>query len=475
MSLNHKVVYGPPNKDNFNNPLAIMDYLKPSRIVVNNVNPLTTSGEDRWYYINSATGDFFEKSGGQWYLIYNFDTGGGGGGISNIENDGTGAGIFRQIIGSTAHFKSIVPAATQLIITDSGDELRLSINGTYKPDTLSDVNNKYFGGGASSPVGVIGSAQGASVGSFWAQTPNKLWICTDPASSSWALASSGVGIVSNINLGFGGGKVFKSTDGAGVASFRTIAGTVDQINVGENADDVILSMNNNYKPNTLFKVTNVLNNFDGSQPAPTAINDESQGYQAGSVWVSGGDLYICTNAANSAAVWSIVGGGSVVDHDLIDVYIDTGNPQTSFSGSNISTKLNIGNSVPVALSRGSWSATSSGFGAVITRISPTNGIINNKYLVNYSITLFIASNPAIDRRYDIGFGLGNGANPSLGHIIGSASAAIFPPSSFYASVSGSFIFNTTTAAPVSFFPFIIARSAADPVAIQILTITTTEI
>lgn len=42
--------------------------------------------------------------------------------------------------------------------------------------------------------------------------------------------------------------------------------------------------------------------------APTALDDETLGYQVHSLWrdTAGGDTYICTDATTGAAVWVVI-------------------------------------------------------------------------------------------------------------------------------------------------------------------------
>lgn len=478
MSINQNIRYAETGP--YYNPEALYDIVKPSRILINNINPISgpndAENNDKNYWINTTTGDFFENIKGNWYLVYNFSTGGTGGDINTIQNIGTGKGLFKDITGSTANFKTILGAATQLTITDAGDEIRMSMNENYKPLTLSRVSNFYISGDTFPPNGTIGEAQGANVGSIWVQLPNTIWICQNPTTRIWNLLTTSNGIQSNINLGFGGGKVYKETDPAGVASFRTVAGTVDQVNVSQNDNDVILSMNTNYKPVSLSKVSNVLNNYDGTQPAPTVNNDSSQGYQIGSVWSSGSNLYICQNASIGAAVWTLINNISSIQNDLYMVRTNTGLQATTFPGVLVYTKLNVGNSFIESNIRGSWSNGTTGSGAVITRIAPSNGLANNKYLINYNLTVFrsVAAVPST-RLYDVEFAEGDGSDPGTGKILASESILIYQPNTEYAYCSGSFIFSTSSTSPVSIFPIIRSNNSTAAIFANYMTITITEI
>jgi len=216
MAVNQDIRYSQTGP--FYNVEALYDYVKPSRILVNTVNPISGPNDapdnDKNYWINSSTGDLFENVKGEWYLIYNFSTGGGGGGITNIENNGLGVGLFKNIIGSTAHFKSLLGSINKIVLTDDPDEVRLNISDSYKPLTLSLVNNfplqVGLGGATLDPNGLIGADQGYNVGSLFVQngTPDKLWICQNATSKIWTLypASSPSGYIKDWGIwtGIGG-------------------------------------------------------------------------------------------------------------------------------------------------------------------------------------------------------------------------------------------------------------------------------
>lgn len=57
--------------------------------------------------------------------------------------------------------------------------------------------------------------------------------------------------------------------------------------------------------------------------APLVTDDITLGYSAGSVWIFGTDIYICSSGAAGAAVWDIVNGGSF-GGDVDDLTTNTG-------------------------------------------------------------------------------------------------------------------------------------------------------
>ena len=172
-----------------NNPYALHGFIKPGRILTNNVNPLDTTGELNDYYINTATGDLFGPKTNVWGgSIYNFTTGGVSG-LTNIENNGVGAGVFKNIIGNTAHLKSLDGALNQINVVGVLDEIRLSISTNYKPDTLDKVNNVFNEYGAAVPPTINNdSSQNFETGSTWTQSNGDLYVCVDatPGAANWA-------------------------------------------------------------------------------------------------------------------------------------------------------------------------------------------------------------------------------------------------------------------------------------------------
>lgn len=194
MALNQDIRY--TNTGPYYNDLGLYDFIKSSRILVNDVNPISGPSDapnnDKNYWINSTTGDLFENIKGQWFLVYNFGTGGGTGdtGITNIENNGTGVGIFKDIIGRTAHLRSLRGAINQINIIQDTDEIRLLMDSDYKPSSLSLVNNNPLqvglGSSTFNPNGVLGSPDYIR-GSIFVQvgTTDRIWICNNPATQVW--------------------------------------------------------------------------------------------------------------------------------------------------------------------------------------------------------------------------------------------------------------------------------------------------
>lgn len=315
MSLSQSIRFVAPNKNNEDNPEGLYDFVKPSRWVFNNVNPLPNSGENLWFYVNTATGDLFEKLNGVWYLVYNFSTGGGGGGITAIQNDGAGLGLFNNIIGSTAHFKSVSGASGEIDIVDLTSEAHIAINPLYVPPLLSRfVDSRKIGSAPFAPPPSADLSAGFQVGDLWTVqgTTNGLYVCKDATNGAaiWAYISPYIG--SNVGA-VAGSDVFKgilpASGQPATFEFRKISGVAGQIINYVSGNDLIIGINNTYKPSTLSKVDNIKNNYTITTP-PTSSDDSILGYQVGSVWSTGTELYICASATPAAAVWKEIGGSS---------------------------------------------------------------------------------------------------------------------------------------------------------------------
>lgn len=290
MSANQNIRYGPPNPANEDNPQSLIGSVKPSRIIVNNSNPLPTTGENKWYFINSVTGDLFEKENGQWFQIYNFDTGTIAG-ITNIENipSAGSVGLFKTIVGNTAFFKNIQGASLKIDVDDTGDKLIIDIPNTYKPSTLSRINNFPLNVGLSAgsidPNINLGTGQGYNKGSLFIQYDNILWVCIEPDSPSvWSKLITPDGGLSNIeNVGSGAAVLLDIV--SGTARLKRLQGTSNEIDVDSSSvfQTNTIRMNDLYKPVTLSNVDNVKIGYNNSTP-PLGTDDITKGYIIGSIY-----------------------------------------------------------------------------------------------------------------------------------------------------------------------------------------------
>lgn len=124
----------------------------------------------------------------------------------------------------------------------------------------------------------------------------------------------------------------------------------------------------------LFASDGFLSKFDATA-APGVTNDLDEGYGAGSLWLdaTNNNTYICESAANGAAVWHQLNGGS--GSVATDTIFDAAGDLVQGTGSNTSARLAIGTAAQVLqVNSGAtaveWGAVT-GTGSVVRATSPT--------------------------------------------------------------------------------------------------------
>ena len=443
---------------NPNNPSGLSQDLKqPFKIIAQTTAPNPAFGTYGDYVINTTTGDFFYKNfNGVWSVIYNFNTGGGGGGVQDIENLGFGQQVFSGTIGGTAYFRTLLGQTGELLINQDVSDLTISMNPSYKPSTLSNVQNFPLQGGlgvgATSPDGVFGSASGFNKGSLFVEigSPNKIYVCTDPATNSWSLFTQ---ILSMSNYS-GQGQVLEAITFGGVARLRAIDGTSEQIAVSESSTAITLSMDNNYKPLTLNKVDNVKNSYTGSAVPPSVAEDSTKGYQVGSIYTQnatfpiGPHLWICADATPGAAVWRDISvSPTVLSFDYINwrndnsyVHTITGGIQDWNAGPTVLTEASLDSTI--------WTTSFDGTRQIFTK-GTTNA--TKAYHIDFSMVLSDLLGARTDQKHYTVFMV----RKSDGFIYrNSTCLAQTPPTTLpnaWSSVSHGFIIKETTLSPVSYY------------------------
>ena len=396
MSVSQIVRTKPYDKNDFNNPTGIPLDIKSSRIIVDSSPPLGSIGQYNDYYIDSGSGNFYGPKTTTWGIpVYNFVTGPGGGGLTNISNLGLGEDIFLGLTGggTTANLRTVQGAANQIDVATTSEELRLLINDNYKPVTLSLLNNfplqVGLGSGTFNPNGVLGSPD-YNRGSLFIQvgTTDRIWICNDPATQVWLeLAGEDVGVTSIQNTEDFGAQIWRDTVD-GVASLKVLRGNLD-VKVENFLDDFIdFKIADTYKPITLNNVVNARNGF-GSLSAPTGNDDITQGYIKGSIFTEveiGGTnrLWIAREVSPAgSAQWEEYSPGFASEKQSATFYGLTP-VSTNFVDSNFNP-LPIG-SLSVDFAGGTvWAAVNIG-PTVLFRRNATNAT-GKRYLVNYNITV----------------------------------------------------------------------------------------
>lgn len=352
-------------------PTGILsDIIALHQILVNNTPPIPTTGKEGDYFIDSSSGDLYgAKANGQWGSpIYNFGSGGGGG-LTNCANIGEGVRNFQNLNGTVAQFRTMTSDEPIIIEEDTpipgSNNFRMS--PLYKPPLLSGIFDNAilgvsFGVSVGDPNGVIGGLPQWPNDSVVIEAgTNKIWILQDTSTKTWIEFNASSGVSNIVNVGAGEGKVLRDLN-MGVASLKSIDGTLGEIVVTNAADNIQVSIPNTYKPVTLSKVYNIQDNRSAPLSAPTVNDDSNAGYQRGSLWLEQeignvNKLWVCNSSVPGAADWAIyptaastgskdyaswhngVGYtftilGTLQDFNFGDpgnIFLDTANPFTHFS------------------------------------------------------------------------------------------------------------------------------------------------
>ena len=457
-----------------NNPKALFDFIKPSRWIFNNVNPLPDTGEDQWFYINTATGDLFEKTSGTWFLVYNFSVTPGSG-ITNIQNETPG--LFKNIIGTTAHFKGLAgDVVANEIFVDNSDSntVFLSIEPSYKPISLSRVQNIYIGNGTFNPNGTVGATEGASQGSLFIQLPAILWVCQNPVTEVWTRTNSG--ILDIVNVGGPGEGLVIGVDVGGDGLFKKISSTGGDINVSSLSTSVDLNISPSFVPVLLDKVPNVYNNFSGNAFSPTVNDDITKGFQKGSIYtqLSGtvGDIWVCADNTTGAAVWRDVGQKTSVLKGYAQYSLTGSNYQTTFLNTLDRYTLNVG-PIPfdVTISEGDWTSVIITPPYVVARRGPPlNGIPTNRYRYTMDAEFQIVAATVLETSpiYEIYVQNDAGDRPNDPVYPHSSLRFTFPEGTLvrHVTISNSFFFESATSATEYYNICIRNRSNTKPIFLE---------
>lgn len=301
-------------------PTGILsDIIALHQILVNNTPPIPTTGKEGDYFIDSGAvgGDLYgPKTGGVWGPpIYNFGSGGGGGGLTNCANIGEGVRNFQDVVGSVARFRTMTSSLPILIEEDDPivGSNNFSMSALYKPPLLSGIFDNAvlgvsFGVSVGDPNGVIGGLPQWPDNSVVVQAgTNHLWILQDTATKTWITFDASSGVSDIVNVGIGNGKVLKNIT-SGVASLKSIDGTDGQVTITDKTNEIQISMVPSYRPVTLAKLFNIQDNRGAPLSAPTVNDDSNAGYQRGSIWIEQeignlNKLWICNSSTPGAADW----------------------------------------------------------------------------------------------------------------------------------------------------------------------------
>lgn len=473
MSIDQNIRFNiPPGPSD--NPENLYNFIKPPRWIFSNVDPLVTDGQDQWFWTNMITGDHFIKQNSVWTLVYNFQVGTPLPGITNITNDGA-IGFFKNIIGSTAHFKGISSLSGKITLAQLTNDVDLSVNINSSDVGLSNVQNiKSNFLAVADPTNFNDSSpgQGYSIGSFWlnrATNPSRLFICevAIPTLAVWELLAGGSGTITSIqNVGTGAGILRDIT--AGTANLKSLSSSSGKIVFTPNAD--VINAGVNLVPadvqlplviNTKY-VTNSASN-------PTVNDDASQGFQVGNLWSNYalGTLYQIRTNTVGAAVWDFIAPSNLFtrnDNDYAKITQTDANSNTAFGAVLTPVLLNIGfNPYTLLNFLGTWTTGNSGFGPVnIIYGPPSNGKVNDVYNIVFNWRgQLLAPAPAL-RRYVIRMNVGNGGAPAGGVINDSQMVITFEAGSQISStISKSFTYLAPGQSTTNFFLSVSALDGTD--------------
>lgn len=88
--------------------------------------PTSAQGEDGDNFLNTASGDVYEKTGGAWSLVFSFASLLG---ITGAVSLGGGSAVFAGVNGTAMEFRSLVaPADGGLSVAQSGGEITLALD-----------------------------------------------------------------------------------------------------------------------------------------------------------------------------------------------------------------------------------------------------------------------------------------------------------------------------------------------------------
>lgn len=298
MSLNQSIRYAEPNVGNINNPESLFPFVSPSRILVGTINPQPSDGQFFYYWINSTTGDlFFKGLDGAWVNIYNFDVSPGTG-ITNLINDGTGAQIFKSVIGTDAHIRTLLSADNKCVLLQEANDIAFSVQN-LTPADVQLVKDNF--NSTRDPINTDDSSQGYSIGSYWWNTVTAhFFLCRSNTlnAAAWILFSPAVGgpLTNCANVGFGGG-IFANITGS-TANFKSLTSTDASIIVSTTGTTVNLQA---LPPPGLYKDV-----FSGGfvDTVSTVITNPGTQYQVSQPWQ--------LNASFSRGSWSIIGSNPLL-------------------------------------------------------------------------------------------------------------------------------------------------------------------
>ena len=193
--------------DNFDKSGVSLD-VKPSRWKFETSNPTIQDMERLDFWVNTATGDVFEKLLGPtvlepdgWQFKYNYGTGTGGG-LNDLANIGSGIGLFQGLSGTTADLRTLISKDNKigLQITGSNNEIELNVQNLTPDDVelgfVKNEVNPVRDKPQLSNLEELGPDRGVFKGSLGTVNSGSLYVCSSvntsvsPNTSVWTLLTT---------------------------------------------------------------------------------------------------------------------------------------------------------------------------------------------------------------------------------------------------------------------------------------------
>lgn len=463
MSLDQSIRYAQPNSADTNNPQSLYEFIKPSRILVQNVDPIDTDGEILDYLINNVTGTFWVKDTNAIWQQLPFTFNAGSGGITNIVNDGTGAPLFKSIVTNVAHFRTLANPSGKVTMVTTANEINLGVSLNSSDVGLGNVQNiKSVFNAARAPMTLDNLSQGYTNGSIWVDTstnPIGYYTCTSSTISAATWVLVGPSSLSTLLANVGTGAQIYVTGSSNPANIRSLISTSNKISIATTTNELNLGVNLNKNDVGLNLVTNIKNSYSNALD-PTVNDDSTRNFSVGSLWLNQSptlSVWYCNANAPGIAQWQKIYPDVSTD-DFSFLFMQGASHQTAISSYGTRQLLNIG-VVPyeIVKSRGGWATLDSGSGPVNIIWTPTNGLIGNLIEVTYNWAGFVANPATNDTNYVLSVNVGNGSQPNIGVIHGSSALIAIPEASRFASTTQTFVYQTTSV-QTNFFVSIFAST-----------------
>lgn len=441
--------------DPVDNPLALYEFVKPSRVVFMDRPPTDANdGENEWSWIDTTSGVWYVKKNGVWVDEYVIGGGGPPSGINGATNLGTGAGIFDDVVGTDLTFRSLrsTDASVSIEVLPGGQEIDIrSSSGTVKGgDNL----------GAGIPL-FAGEIDQRLKFRTLTSTSGRVFITAGPDTINLDINPAEEAVQGAVNEG-GGAPLFIDRV-ADNLRFRTLTSSTGKVTLAPGPLEVNFGVNLVRDDVGLKWVQNLANGWGVPFPPPASA-DSTNGFQQGSIWTQIGGtppaaeirLWSCADASPGAAVWILLVDSAAPITNHLKMAVAVGAPTSipvSFSSTGPAVFPNGAGWLTHA-TQGSWSVNvNTGLGPVVIRRNfSTDGAVDNLYRCAVSLNLDTTAALA-DRSRSLvaAVYIGSLSGSAIPGSAGPLSIAPATPGvAVTASFDNTFLYRATTAGPVDF-------------------------